>query len=146
MQDPEDLMNDFDSAAKSKQLACKTLRVWTKNEENFEKFQFWDFLIKISMENWLFSQFLTKYFLDFWLRSESIDIWKITPDFYNNFSYFGGGDVPAFPPPPDATGGPKTQPNLEILLRMQKFVSSHVSWKLSNKLGRTNKSGHFCLL
>ena len=46
-----------------------------------------------------FSQFYTKYLLDFWLLSESIDLWKITPDFYNNFSDFGGGDVPAFPPP-----------------------------------------------
>ena len=34
-----DLMNDFDWAGKDKQVACKTLRVWTKNEENFEKFQ-----------------------------------------------------------------------------------------------------------
>ena len=49
----EILMNDFDCAAKTKQTACKTLRVWTKNEENFEIFQenFLDFLIKISMEN-----------------------------------------------------------------------------------------------
>ena len=53
MQDHHDLMNNFDSAAKSKQPACKTLRVWTKNEENFEKIQenFDIFLIKISMEN-----------------------------------------------------------------------------------------------
>ena len=38
-QDHRDLMNDFDWAGKSKQGACKTRRVWTKNEENFEKFQ-----------------------------------------------------------------------------------------------------------
>ena len=50
-----------------------------------------------------FSQYFTRYFLDFWLRSESIDLWKITPDFYNNFSDFGGG-VAASPPLPDATG------------------------------------------
>ena len=42
------------------------------------------------MENWLFPQYFTKYFWDFWLRSESIDLWKITPDFYNNLSHFGG--------------------------------------------------------
>ena len=41
----------------------------------------------------------TKYFLAFWLRSESIDLWKIIPDFYNNFPDFGGGNVPAFSPP-----------------------------------------------
>ena len=35
--------------------------------------------------------FFTKYFWDFWLLSESIYPWKITPDFYNNFSDFGGG-------------------------------------------------------
>ena len=39
MQDHTDLKNDFDWAGKTKQLACKTLSVWTKNEENFEKFQ-----------------------------------------------------------------------------------------------------------
>ena len=39
MQDHQDLMNDFDCADKTKQSACKTLRVWTKNEENFENFQ-----------------------------------------------------------------------------------------------------------
>ena len=32
-------MNEFDWAGKSKPPACKTLRVWTKNEEHFEKFQ-----------------------------------------------------------------------------------------------------------
>ena len=38
-QDHRDLMNDSDWAGKSKQPACKTLRVWTKNEQNFENFQ-----------------------------------------------------------------------------------------------------------
>ena len=37
------------------------------------------------------SQFFTKYFLDFWLRSESIDLRKITPVFYNHFSDLGWG-------------------------------------------------------
>ena len=49
MQDHRDLMNDFDWPGKAKQPACKTLCVWTKHEETFEKFR--DFLIKISMEN-----------------------------------------------------------------------------------------------
>ena len=35
----QDLMNAFDWEGKIKQPACKTLRDWTKNEENFEKFQ-----------------------------------------------------------------------------------------------------------
>ena len=39
MQDNRDLMNDFDWAGKTKLPACKTLRVWTKNEEHFENFQ-----------------------------------------------------------------------------------------------------------
>ena len=39
MQDHQALMNDFHCAGKAKQPACKTLRVWTKREENFEKFQ-----------------------------------------------------------------------------------------------------------
>ena len=38
-QDPRDLINEFDWADKTKQAAFKTLRVWTKNEENFEKLQ-----------------------------------------------------------------------------------------------------------
>ena len=59
MQDHRDLMNDFDCAGKTKQDACKTLRVWTKNEENFENFQ----------EN---SEI-------FWSKS----LWKI--DFFHNF-------------------------------------------------------------
>ena len=113
-QDHRDMMNDFDWAGKSKQPACKTLGVWTKNEENFEKIsrKFWDFWSKSLWKNWLFSQFFTKYFLDFWLRSESIDLWKIIPDFYNNFSDFGGGversGVPPPPPPPDATGSSRS--------------------------------------
>ena len=44
-----------------------------------------------------FFTIFTKYFLDFWLRSESIDLWKITPDFYNNLSDFGGGVLPPSP-------------------------------------------------
>ena len=39
MEDHQDFRNDFHWADKGKQPACKTLRVWTKSEENFEKFQ-----------------------------------------------------------------------------------------------------------
>ena len=39
MQYHQDLMNDSDWAGKIKQPASKILRVWTKNEENFEHFQ-----------------------------------------------------------------------------------------------------------
>ena len=39
MQDHRDLMKAFDCPDKGKQAACKTLRVWTKNEEIFERFQ-----------------------------------------------------------------------------------------------------------
>ena len=53
------LMKYFNWAAKFKQPACKTLRVWTKNEENFENFQV------------NFEIFRTKY------------LWKI--DFFHNF-------------------------------------------------------------
>ena len=48
-----------------------------------------------------FFTIFTKYFLNFWLRSESIDLWKTTLDFYNNFSDFGGESSP--PPPAYAT-------------------------------------------
>ena len=102
MQDHQDLRNDFHWTGKIKQPAYKILRVWTKNEENFEKIsrKFWDFFIKISTENWLFSQIFTKYFLECCLMSDSIYPWKITLDFYNNFSDFGGSggssDVPVY--------------------------------------------------
>ena len=56
------------------------------------------------MENWLFDNDFTKYFLDFWFRTENIDLWKITPDFYNNISDFGGGSSVVPPPPHDPTG------------------------------------------
>ena len=36
--------------------------------------------------------------MDVWFRSESIDLCKITPDFYNNFSDFGGGERSGVPP------------------------------------------------
>ena len=39
MQDPRDLMYDFDGAGKTLQQPTKTLRDWSKSEENFEKFQ-----------------------------------------------------------------------------------------------------------
>ena len=39
MQDHQGLMTDFDWEGKSKQPACKTLRVWSKREENSEKFR-----------------------------------------------------------------------------------------------------------
>ena len=101
MQDHQDLINDFNWAGKIKQAACKTLRVWIKNEENFEKFQE-NFEIFWSKSLWKinFFTFVTKYFLDFWLPSESIDLWKITPDFYNNFSDFGEGERSGVPPLP----------------------------------------------
>ena len=97
MKDHQDLKNDFHRTGKIKKPAYKFMRIWTKNQENFERFQenFEIFLLKISMENWLFSQFFTKYFLDFWLLSESIYLCKITPVFYNIFSVSGG--VATFP-------------------------------------------------
>ncbi|KAF0153725.1 MAG: hypothetical protein FD188_3359 [Ignavibacteria bacterium] len=45
---------------KTKPRFSKNLRVWKKNQESFEKFQEnFEILIKISMENKLFSQFYT---------------------------------------------------------------------------------------
>ena len=39
MKEHQYMKYDFHRAGKIKKPACKTLRVWTKNEENFEKFQ-----------------------------------------------------------------------------------------------------------
>ena len=39
MKDHQHLRNEFHRAGKIKIPACKTLLVWTKNEENFENFQ-----------------------------------------------------------------------------------------------------------
>ena len=85
---------------KLSKVPAKSCAFWPKWRELWKiSRKFKDYLIKISMEYWLFSQFFTKYFLDFWLRSESIYLWKIMPDFYNNFSDFGGGrsGVPPLP-------------------------------------------------
>ena len=90
-----DLLTDFDCTSKTQQRACKTLRFWTKMKivlKDFKKIL--RFLIKI-YGYLTFSQFSTTYFFDFWRRSEGIDLWKIIPVFYNNFSDWGGG-VPAF--------------------------------------------------
>ena len=89
-----DLRNDFHWAGKIKQPACKTLRVWTKSEENFEIFQekfeiFWSkYLWKI--------EFFHNVLLNIsWssASSDSIYSWKITPDFFNNFPISGGVPV-----------------------------------------------------
>ena len=82
-----------------------------------------------------FSQILTKYFLDFWLRSESIDLWKITPDFYNNFSDFGRRGTFRRSPPPDATGFVDQDMSLKVFVF---FVCSQVLWQKFDL--QTNKS------
>ena len=100
MKDHRHLKKDFHWAGKVKKAAGKILRVWTKNEENFEK-------VQANFENFdqnlygelTFSTFFTKYFLDFWLLSQSLYLSKITPDFYNNFSDFGGGGRSGAPHP-----------------------------------------------
>ena len=69
----------------------RTLKNFEKYLRFFEENLYW----KLT-----FSQFFTKYVLDFWLPSESIYLWNITPDFYNNCSDFCGRNVPAFLPPP----------------------------------------------
>ena len=97
MQDHQDLRNAFRCAGKINHPACKTLRVWTKNEENL---RFFDQSLYGKLT---FFTIFTKYFVDFCLLSESIYLWKITPDFYNNFSDFGGGGRSGVHPAPDAT-------------------------------------------
>ena len=56
---------------------------WTKFWKISRKF--WDFLIKISMENWVFSQFFTKYFLEFCLFSKTIYILQDNTSFLQQF-------------------------------------------------------------
>ena len=89
MRDRQDLRNDLNWPDKTKLSTCKALRVWTKNEENFQE----NFEIFLSKSLWKidFFTFFTKCFLDFWLLPESIYLWKIISDFYINFSDFGGG-------------------------------------------------------
>ena len=59
MQDYQELRNDFHWARKSKQGACKTLRVWTKRRK-FWKFsrKIWDFLSKSLWQIDFFHNFL----------------------------------------------------------------------------------------
>ena len=58
--------------------------------------KFWDFLIKICMENWHFSQIFTEFLKLFLPLLRKYYLWKMPPDFYNN--YFGlGGRSPCSP-------------------------------------------------
>ena len=100
MKDHQHLTNEFHRPGKTKRPEYKILLVWIKNEENFEKIsrKLVDFSSK-SLWKIDFFTFFTKYFLDFWLLSKSIYLWKITPDFYNNFSDFvGRGERSSVPP------------------------------------------------
>ena len=58
MEDHQNYKNYFHRAGKIKKPACKILRVWTKNEDNFENCQeTFEIFLSNSMENWLFSHF-----------------------------------------------------------------------------------------
>ena len=59
MKDHRHLKKDFHWAGKVKKAAGKILRVWTKNEENFDNFD------QNLYGELTFSTFFTKYFLDF---------------------------------------------------------------------------------
>ena len=92
------MMNDFHWAWNFKKPECKILRVWIKKLRKILKI----FLIFFDQNLYgklTFFTFFTKYFLDFWLLSENIYLLKITPDLYKKNFDFGGGDIPAFPPP-----------------------------------------------
>ena len=98
MQSHQDLMG----AAKCKQPACKVLRVWTKNNENFENFQenfeiFWS-------KSLLNIDFFHNSLLNIsWISDsapKSLYLWKITANFSNNFSDFGVGERSGVPPLP----------------------------------------------
>ena len=102
MQDHRDLMNDFDWAGKTKQPATKLFAFgpkMTRIEKIFKKIlRFFDQNLYVKLT------FFTVSLLNIsWISDSApkvyIDLWKITTDFYNNFSDFGGGDVPAFPLP-----------------------------------------------
>ena len=57
---------------------------------NFEKIL--EIFEENSIEKMIFLLFLERLLLN-------IEPWKITPDFYNNFSLFRGGAFPCSPPP-----------------------------------------------
>ena len=70
----QELMKDFHWAAKGKQPACKILRVWTKNKENFEKFQA-DFEIFSSKSLWKID-FFHNFLLDIsWISDSSSKVY-----------------------------------------------------------------------
>ena len=97
MKDHQELMNDFHRARKIKNLPAKFCAVGPKTKTILKMFKkILRFLIKISMENWHHNFYYI--FLGFLTPLQYL--WKITLDFNNNFSDFGGGgDIPAFPPP-----------------------------------------------
>ena len=100
MQDPQDFRNDFHWAGKSKLPPSRTLRVWTKNEENLK---FWKKSLRYFDQNlyWklTFFTFFTKFFLDFCLLSESIYLCKINQISATMFPISVGGGRSGVPPP-----------------------------------------------
>ena len=133
MQERQDLRN----ISIGKVQVSNGLQNFARLDQKWRKF--WDFLIKISMENWLFSQFSTKYFLKFCLLSERIYPRKLTLDFYNDFSYFWG-NLPALPLPPPSRRywqsyfePEKTDPQTFIW-----FFSTNTLQKLSSKSRNKN--------
>ena len=62
----QDLLNAFDWADKTQQPKCKSLRVWTNNEDSLVKFQEnFEIFDQNLYKKLTFSQIFTKYFLDF---------------------------------------------------------------------------------
>ena len=114
MQDHQDLRNGFNWAGRGKQPACKTFRVLTKNEKTLKIFQK---ILRFSDQNLygngLFSHFLLNIS---WISASSLK--ECTSGRWHQisttiFPISGEGDVPASPPPPDATEiGKKSQLDL----------------------------------
>ena len=114
-------MNDFDWTGKTKQPSSKTLRVWTKNDENFEIFKkilrFFDQNLYGNL-TFLTIQFFTTYFLEFYILSESIlHPWKITSVFYTSGTF----RLPPSPRP-DSTESLATHPKWPRILWMEALL------------------------
>ena len=106
--------------AKFRRLDQKGRKIWI----------FWDFLIKISLENGLFHNFLLNIS---WSSASFLKVlysWKKTPDFYNNFSDFGSGKLQR----PVASGGAERRnvPPSEIGKLLQKSALIFKSYILSD--------------
>ena len=84
-------MKSLGTLKEIKKPSSKSLRVWAKNQW---RFQFFEKILKCTHENLNGNWFLPIFYPIFQELCNFIQLWKITPFFYNIFSVSGGSSPP----------------------------------------------------